>query len=49
LMTHLPRITRGWEAEGLEEEVKVCIIPLILYSLFNRSRTTVTATWKLLG
>jgi hypothetical protein len=29
LTTQLLKITRGWEAEGLEEEVKVCFIPLI--------------------
>jgi hypothetical protein len=29
LTTQLLEITRGWEAEGLEEEVKVCFIPLI--------------------
>jgi hypothetical protein len=29
LITQLPKITRGWETEGLEEEVKVCFIPLI--------------------
>jgi hypothetical protein len=31
LTTQLLEITRGWEAEGLEEEVKVCFIPLIPY------------------
>jgi hypothetical protein len=30
LTTQLLKITRGWEAEGLEEEAKVCFIPLIL-------------------
>jgi hypothetical protein len=54
LTTQLLNITRGWEAEGLEEEAKVCFIPLIpcLSSSalpFNYSRTTVTATWKLRG
>jgi hypothetical protein len=29
LTTHLLKITRGWEVEGLEEEAKVCFIPLI--------------------
>jgi hypothetical protein len=29
LATQLLKITRGWEAEGLEEEAKVCFIPLI--------------------
>jgi hypothetical protein len=29
LATQLPKITRGWEAEGLEEEAKVYFIPLI--------------------
>jgi hypothetical protein len=29
LTTQLLKITRGWEAEGLEEEAKVCFIPLI--------------------
>jgi hypothetical protein len=31
LATQLPKITRGslWEAEGLEEEAKVCFISLI--------------------
>jgi hypothetical protein len=29
LTTLLPKITRGWEAEGLEKEEKVCFIPLI--------------------
>jgi hypothetical protein len=29
LPTQLLKITRGWEAEGLEEEAKVCFIPLI--------------------
>jgi hypothetical protein len=29
LATQLPKITRGWEAEGLEKEVKVCFIPLV--------------------
>jgi hypothetical protein len=30
LTTQLLKITRGWEAEGLEEDEKVCFIPLIL-------------------
>jgi hypothetical protein len=32
LATQLPKITKGslWEAEGLEEEAKVCFISLIL-------------------
>jgi hypothetical protein len=30
LTTQLPKITRGWEAEGLEKEAKVYFIPLIL-------------------
>jgi hypothetical protein len=29
LATQLPKITRGWEAEGLEKEAKVCFISLI--------------------
>jgi hypothetical protein len=29
LTTQLLKITRGWKAEGLEEEAKVCFIPLI--------------------
>jgi hypothetical protein len=31
LATQLPKITKGslWEAEGLEEEAKVCFISLI--------------------
>jgi hypothetical protein len=29
LTTQLLKITIGWEAEGLEEEAKVCFIPLI--------------------
>jgi hypothetical protein len=29
LTTQLLKITRGWEAEGLEEQAKVCFIPLI--------------------
>jgi hypothetical protein len=29
LATRLPKITRGWEAEGLEKEAKVCFISLI--------------------
>jgi hypothetical protein len=29
LTTQLLKITRGWEAEGLEEEAKVCFIPFI--------------------
>jgi hypothetical protein len=29
LTTQLLKTTRGWEAEGLEEEAKVCFIPLI--------------------
>jgi hypothetical protein len=29
LTTRLLRITRGWEAEDLEKEAKVCFIPLI--------------------
>jgi hypothetical protein len=29
LTTQLLKITRGWEAEGLEKEEKVCFIPLI--------------------
>jgi hypothetical protein len=29
LTTQLLKITRGWEAEGLEEEENVCFIPLI--------------------
>jgi hypothetical protein len=29
LTTQLLKITRGWEAEGLEEEAKVCFILLI--------------------
>jgi hypothetical protein len=29
LKTQLLKITRGWETEGLEEEAKVCFIPLI--------------------
>jgi hypothetical protein len=29
LTTQLLKITRGWEAEGLEEEAKVSFIPLI--------------------
>jgi hypothetical protein len=28
-VTPLLKITRGWEAEGLEEEAKVCFIPLV--------------------
>jgi hypothetical protein len=28
LTTQLPKITKGWEAEGLEKEAKVCFIPL---------------------
>jgi hypothetical protein len=31
LTTQLLTMTRGWEAEGLEEEAKVCFIPLIPY------------------
>jgi hypothetical protein len=46
LTIQLLKITRGWEAEGLEEEAKVCFLSS---SLFNCSRTTVTATWKLRG
>jgi hypothetical protein len=29
LPTQLLKITRGWEAEGLEKEAKVCFIPFI--------------------
>jgi hypothetical protein len=29
LTTQLLKITKGWEAEGLEKEAKVCFIPLI--------------------
>jgi hypothetical protein len=29
LTTQLLKIARGWEAEGLEKEAKVCFIPLI--------------------
>jgi hypothetical protein len=29
LTTQLLKVTRWWEAEGLEEEAKVCFIPLI--------------------
>jgi hypothetical protein len=29
LTTQLLKITRGWKAEDLEEEAKVCFIPLI--------------------
>jgi hypothetical protein len=29
LTTQLLKITRGWKAEGLEEEANVCFIPLI--------------------
>jgi hypothetical protein len=29
LTTQLLKITKGWEAEGLEEDEKVCFIPLI--------------------
>jgi hypothetical protein len=29
LTTQLLKITRRWEAEGLEEEAKVCFIPLV--------------------
>jgi hypothetical protein len=29
LATQLLKITRGWEAEGLEKEAKVCLISLI--------------------
>jgi hypothetical protein len=29
LTTQLLKITRGWEAEGLEEEAKVCFTPLV--------------------
>jgi hypothetical protein len=29
LTNQLLKITRGWEAEGLEEEAKVCFSPLI--------------------
>jgi hypothetical protein len=53
LIIQLLKITRGWEVEGLEEEEKVCFIHFLLFflssSLFNYSRTTVTATWKLWG
>jgi hypothetical protein len=30
LATQTPKITRGWNAESLEEEAKVCFISLIL-------------------
>jgi hypothetical protein len=53
LTVQLLKITRGWEAEGLAKEAKVCFNPFFLCffssSLFNCSRTTVTATWKLWG
>jgi hypothetical protein len=29
LTTQLLKIIKGWEAEGLEKEAKVCFIPLI--------------------
>jgi hypothetical protein len=29
LATQLPKVTRGWEVEGLEKEAKVCFISLI--------------------
>jgi hypothetical protein len=29
LTTQLLKITKGWEAEGLEKEAEVCFIPLI--------------------
>jgi hypothetical protein len=32
LTTQLLKITKGWEAEGLEKEAKVCFIPLIPFS-----------------
>jgi hypothetical protein len=32
LTTQLLKITRGWKAEGLEKEAKVCFIPLNLRS-----------------
>jgi hypothetical protein len=32
LTTQLLNITKGWEAEGLEKEAKVCFIPLIPFS-----------------
>jgi hypothetical protein len=35
LTTQLPKTTRGWEAKGLEEEAKVCFIPLIPCSSFS--------------
>jgi hypothetical protein len=30
--TQLLKITKGWEAEGLKKEAKVCFIPLIPFS-----------------
>jgi hypothetical protein len=32
LTTKLLKITKGWKAEGLEKEAKVCFIPLIPFS-----------------
>jgi hypothetical protein len=54
LTIQLLKITKGWEAEGLAKEAKVCFVHffflcLFSSSLFSCSRTTVTATWKLRG
>jgi hypothetical protein len=32
LSTQLLRITKGWQAEGLAEEAKVCLNPLLFAS-----------------